>query len=286
MDFLKSAMPYAQLGFKVFPLRPGSKEAFTEHGVYDASGDPVQIEEWGREYPNANIAVGCGPESGICVVDIDKHHGGDETMKALIRRHGECPKGPLQRTPQGGFHQFFAYDKRVGNSVGVLGKGLDMKSKGGYVVLAPSVWDGHKRGVKVSDGGVYRWIRAPRGNHLPFMSGWMIKAVMPKPVPPFAKRQIDHSDASVAQVEKVLSFVSNHDYGVWIKIGMAIKAQFGDAGFNLWANWSSGNYSSFNVKECEAKWRSFKRKDGINIGSVFYEARKAGADLRADRSVR
>lgn len=284
MDFLKSAIPYVKLGFRLFPLKPGSKEAFTPNGVYDATMDIGQIEEWGQQYPTANLAVGCGPDSGICALDIDKHHGGVETLKALTRRHGELPKAPMQQTPHGGFHMFFAYDKRIGNSKGSktngLGPGLDVKSKGGYVVLAPSFWDGYKRGKEVlPGGGHYKLVRAPRGPHMPFMPGWMINILMPKSIPPFAKRQIDMGDATIAQVVQALKCVSNHDYSVWVKMGMAIKSEFDDTGYDVWLNWSSAGYSEFSEAECRKKWASFKRSQGVTIASVFYEARAAGADL-------
>lgn len=284
MDFLSAAKPYVRLGFKVLPLKPGSKEASTPNGVYDATDGITEIEKWGLQCPEANIAVGCGPDSGICVLDVDKQHGGINTLKELQHRYGDLPMAPMQRTPQGGFHMFFAYDKRIGNSVGSktngLGPGLDVKSKGGYVVLAPSYWDGYKRGkLELPGGGHYVWIKAPLGTHLPTIPGWMIDILMPKPLPPFTRRQIEMGDATIAQVVQALEWVSNHDYGVWIKMGMAVKSAFGDGGYDVWRNWSGAGYSEFSDAECQKKWASFKRTDGVNIGSVFYEARAAGADL-------
>ena len=216
----------------------------------------------------------------MCVVDIDKHHGGDITMRELIARYGDYPKGPLQQTPRGGHHAFFAYDKRITrNSNNLLGPGIDIKTTGGGIALAPSYWNGVTKGKKVFEGGHYEWIRAPRGNHLPMMPGWMIKLLMPKPVRSFAKKDIDRSDVNLVKTEQALNYVPNHDYAIWVRMGMALKAEFGDAGYDLWRNWSGAGYSEFDQAECEATWRSFKRTDGVGIGSLFYEARLAGADL-------
>lgn len=283
MDFLEQALIYCSMGFKIIPLKPMSKEAFTPHGVYDATDNLEQIKEWASQISSANMGLGCGPESGVCVLDVDKHHGGDKKLADLIKKNGDFPKCPMSLTPRGGNHLFFAYDKRVGNSVGSktsgLGIGLDVKSKGGYVVLPPSYWDGMTKGKKVCEGGEYRWVRAPRGNNLPMMPEWMITKLMPKPIPAFSQRQIDRSDASIEEIESALKFINNENYGTWVKIGMAIHSKFGDAGFDLWLNWSGNGYANFSVKECERKWRSFKRNTGVSIASVFYEARISGADL-------
>ena len=279
IDFLEQAFIYCGMGFKVIPLKPMSKEAFTPHGVYDATDDENTIGEWASATPTANIGFACGPEANATVVDVDRHHGGVETMAALVKRHGELPKCPMSQTPRGGYHLIFAHDKRVGCSTNVLGKGLDVKSKGGYIVLPPSEWDGFTKGKKVCDGGVYKWIRAPRGTSFPAMPDWMIKKLMPKPVARFNPKSWDKTDASLVDAAKALKYISNHDYGVWIDLGMAMKSGFGDAGFDLWDNWSCSGYTDHNSKECRAKWRSFKRNDGIQIGTLFYHARLAGADL-------
>ena len=86
MDFRKEASAYIALGFKVFPLRPWSKEPATGHGVYDATDDMAKIEQWAEEIPGANVAGACalateaGP--GSCVVTILPDRG-DRYFKPL-----------------------------------------------------------------------------------------------------------------------------------------------------------------------------------------------------------
>ncbi|GBF26616.1 hypothetical protein MnTg02_01657 [bacterium MnTg02] len=184
MNFFNAACLYVGLGWRVFPLRPGSKKTLKGIGVYDATDDEDIIAGWERQTPNANIAVACGPETEITVVDVDKHHGGIESLKALLKANGELPKMPMSQSPRGGFHMYFAYDKRVGNSTNRIGKGIDCKSKGGYVVLPPSWWDGTNGNKKELDGGGhYTWVRAPKGVHLPIMPGWLIRMAMPPAAP-------------------------------------------------------------------------------------------------------
>jgi len=283
MNFLQAANYYVARGFRVFPLKRGSKEPATKNGVHDATANMYVLEEYARKVPDANIAVGCGPDSGmtgLIVIDIDKHHGGVESFQALLSKHGALPGGPMSRTPQGGFHLFFRYDSGIGNSQNVLGRGIDVKSTGGYVVLPPSHWDGHKRGKKVAEGGSYQWQREPFSSYLPAMPSWMLTRLKPKPLPALVPKAWDRSNVDLIKIARALEFVSNHDYAMWIRVGMALKAQFGDAAFDLWNSWSASGYPDHDSRECQRKWASFKRTTGVSLGSIFHEARIGGADLK------
>ena len=286
MDFLQEAERYVRLGFKVFPLKPLSKVPLTEHGVLDATGDMDKLAHYVRNHPDANIAVGCGPnsgEDGITAVDVDKHNGGIDTLQALLKKNPALPRCPMARSPQGGFHLYLAHEAGIGNSQNVLGKGIDVKTKGGYLVLPPSQWDGYKlkmgQRVKVCDGGTYKWVRPPLGSNLPPMPHWMLQLLIPKPQPKFLRKAWDKSNLDLVQIDKVLKSISNHDYWTWTRIGMALKSEFGDAAFDVWCNWSS-EYAGFSEAECAKKWRSFKRTSGncVRLGTVIREALMGGAD--------
>ena len=72
-------------------------------------------------------------------------------------------------------------------------------------------------------------------------------------------------------------------YDDWIKVGMALKAAFGDAGRQLWDAWS-GTSTKFDKRSQEKHWRSFKR-DGIGLGSLFALAKQSGYQHgRVDRA--
>ncbi len=283
MNFLQAAEHYVARGFRVLPLKPGSKEPATNHGVHDAPDNMYVLSEYARKVPDANIAVGCGPDSGmtgLIVIDIDKHHGGVESFRALVRKHGALPGCPMSRTPQGGFHMYFRHAPQVGNSQNLLGKGIDVKSTGGYVVLPPSHWDGHKNGEKVAKGGSYQWEREPLSSYLPAMPSWMLARLKPKPLPTLVPKAWDRSNVDLVKIAKALEFVSNHDYATWLRVGMALKSQFGDAGFDLWDTWSASGYANHDSGECRRKWASFRRVTGVSLGSIFHEARAGGADLK------
>ena len=80
--------------------------------------------------------------------------------------------------------------------------------------------------------------------------------------------------AGPVEIERALSSIPAHDRETWIQCGMAIKAELGDAGFDIWDHWSR---SADNYRERDAcdVWKSFK-SDGISIASLFYYALRSG----------
>lgn len=83
---LEHALSYAARGWPVFPLHgivngactcgrrecgsPG-KLPLVRRGLYEATTDEQQIEEWWRRRRSANIGMALGAESGIAVIDVD-----------------------------------------------------------------------------------------------------------------------------------------------------------------------------------------------------------------------
>lgn len=76
-------------------------------------------------------------------------------------------------------------------------------------------------------------------------------------------------------VEQALSFIPADDRETWIKCGMAIKAELGDAGFDAWDRWSA-TADNYRARDAAASWRSFKASGGVNIGSLFHIAKQYG----------
>jgi putative DNA primase/helicase len=85
---LEAALPYAELGWAVFPVhsahngvctcRKGAacgatgKHPSTRHGVGDATTDPEKIKAWWNGWPDANIGVATGEASAIVVLCLEK----------------------------------------------------------------------------------------------------------------------------------------------------------------------------------------------------------------------
>lgn len=148
---LQAALFYAaSMKWPVFPLKPRGKEPLTKHGYKDATLDREQILAWWKKWPSANIGVPTG--IAFFVVDIDPRNGGDDSYELLIRKHGRLPDTLQQMTGGGGRHLLFAAPEGTTIGCGELAQGIDIKGKGGYIVVAPSIhpsgrayfWDGEK----------------------------------------------------------------------------------------------------------------------------------------------
>jgi putative DNA primase/helicase len=148
---LDAALEYAAQGWPVFPLAPGTKvpaipKAEGGRGFHDASTDPDQIRRWWKRWPQANIGLPTGTRSGVIVIDEDPRNGGD--ARAL-----NLPLTRICRTPHGGRHFYYRHPGAgilvPCDTTGKLGKGIDVRGDGGYVVLPPSV---------LREGGDYDWL--------------------------------------------------------------------------------------------------------------------------------
>ena len=90
-------------------------------------------------------------------------------------------------------------------------------------------------------------------------------------------------------IEAALAWLPNAelDYDSWMRVGMALKGALGDAGADLFADWSA--QAAKDVPATTAKaWASFK-PDRIGAGTIYHLAMERGwqpdIDLRLDGSV-
>jgi hypothetical protein len=185
MRFIDAARPLLDLGWAVFPLSPGSKmpaipKSKGGQGVLDASKDLDQIREWARRFPHANVGIACGAVSGITVIDFDPKGGSVETVRALKAAGRTFAPSVSVRTPSGGWHLYYKFVPWAMNSKSLLGKGIDVRTTGGYVVAPPSVLDG---------GGFYRWNIAPLGADIARMPIWAQQALKPREEAVFIRKE-------------------------------------------------------------------------------------------------
>lgn len=136
---LVAALEYAGAGWPVFPCRRYGKPPLTENGFYDASTDPEVIRYWWAKWPTANVAVATGAP-GPDVLDVDVKDGRDGlALFDRVRRTGLLRgAGAIVETPSGGLHVWFTGTDQGGGAVGGRAKPLELKARGGYVLLPPS----------------------------------------------------------------------------------------------------------------------------------------------------
>ncbi|WP_396268512.1 DUF927 domain-containing protein [Ideonella sp.] len=70
----------------------------------------------------------------------------------------------------------------------------------------------------------------------------------------------------------------------WVRLGMAVKAELSEAGFDLWDEWSKGgqNYTEASAREA---WRSIKAGGRVKVGTLFMVAKGHGFTFPADDGV-
>ena len=133
MTKVEHALALAARGFRVFPIKPGAKTPpLLNDWPNKATSDPETVKLYWLAVPDANIAIEC---SGLAAIDVDPKNGGDDSFGLLEVQHG-WPATFTVRTPSGGRHVYYKVSHAVGNSVGALAPGIDVRGTAGYC-LAP-----------------------------------------------------------------------------------------------------------------------------------------------------
>ena len=280
---LGRALALADAGFEVFPCREREmidpktgevvhkvKEPYTPHGFKDASRDPARIRAWWRQHPEALVGLPTGKLNGIAVLDLDRKDGKDGIM--MLEHLGIDAASPLTiATPSGGQHRFFCLPETAGKLssgadlfktlAGQDKTGIDIRGDGGYVI----VWGDIDPTALSSLPEWPQEIEAARKRDE-------------------TERQARHEQSSqtsrydgpadLGRIREALSHIQADDRETWRTIGMALKAELGDAGRALWDEWSRTS-AKFDTKDQAKVWRSFKGS-GVTIGSVFWTARQNG----------
>lgn len=152
--FLDAALGYAELGWRIVPLRERDKRPWLNAWQRNASRDPATIEGWWDEKPTSNVGVQLGAESGIIDIECDS----PEAEAALAILLGADPPVTPTFAASRGKHRLFKWrtdlpfaDKAVFKFEGVefrTGNG----AKGAQSVFPPSI---HPSGAE------YKWLVPP-----------------------------------------------------------------------------------------------------------------------------
>lgn len=92
----------------------------------------------------------------------------------------------------------------------------------------------------------------------------------PRPLMPMITRHDSQTRAEAAL--RMLGLNRADEYSDWLRVGMALHAELGDAGLYLWDQWSRQS-AKYQDGECERKWRSFSGS-GVGFGTVVAMARE------------
>jgi Bifunctional DNA primase/polymerase, N-terminal/Family of unknown function (DUF5906) len=176
MNRLDEALALAERGFHVFPCAPNGKLPVIKDYPNRATRDPEQIERWfrGNDYNIGISTTRFGDDQALVVVDVDNKKGkdGDAQLLALELEGHELPASLEQSTPSGGRHIIYVTEQPLKQGTNVLGAGLDIRSRGGYIVGPGSQIDGKQ----------YRQINGHA--HIVTAPGWLVDRLgfdLPRP---------------------------------------------------------------------------------------------------------
>lgn len=168
-ELLNAALFYAKLGLPVLPLhsptlRNGevrcscrdwkecnkqAKHPRTRFGHTEATTNERTIKDWWAKYPDANIGMLTGFQTGIFVLDIDLKYGGEQSLeylqedyKSLLKdKYNLLPATLTTFTGSGGRHLYFKFPpdlRDITGSTSEIGEGLDIRANGNYIIAPPS----------------------------------------------------------------------------------------------------------------------------------------------------
>ncbi|KAA2241157.1 DUF3987 domain-containing protein [Salinarimonas soli] len=162
---LDAALSYAGAGIPVFPVAL-DKTPLHKRGFHIAETEPSAVRALFGAPGAAGVGIPMGPLSGVWSLDIDREKidpttggvipAGEQTLAALVERHGSLPATIEQRTGGGGRQLLFKWSgERIRSRARDLGPGLDTRgvredgTPAGYIVVPPS---------RHLSGGFYTWL--------------------------------------------------------------------------------------------------------------------------------
>lgn len=174
-QLLAAALDFAARGWPVFPCHPQNKQPLLPRDRDPETGKPIkgtggvakatveadQIRAWWRKWPRAMIGLATGHHR-LFVLDFDPR--ADEStgevftldrLKADLEAQMGCalPSSLTSITQSGGVHVWLLWPDDGGAAItnrGNLPQHVDVRGKGGYVIVPPS---------EMANGRAYRWLR-------------------------------------------------------------------------------------------------------------------------------
>lgn len=187
-NMLPDALDYAARGWNIVPLHTpvnghctcGDKDCSsigkhprTRHGYKEATTDTDTIKLWFEMWPNANVGIATGSDTGIFTIDDDPRNGGMESFYEIVEKYGKFPETVESLTGGGGFHLWFKHPGfRVKNIK--LAQGIEIKGDGGLIVAPHSL---HKSGNHYD----FEVSSHPDDVEIALPPDWLIERLTPKP---------------------------------------------------------------------------------------------------------
>lgn len=260
------ALYLAALGFWVFRLQPNSKLPMDKGWQTQATRGVEEIEELWNSQPEANIGISTskfGKDKALVVIDEDNKGSkkGAETLFQLDFAGYEIPITFIQTTPTGGRHHVYVCEKplRQGGA-NILGNGLDVRSRGGYIVGSGSTL---LDGAYTSDDGKIQ--RAPQ---------WLLDKLSVAKVEPKKEVDVSRIDPDMARARAVAYLEdapiaeegSRNETAFRVICEIKDKGVDEDTALELIMEWNENNDPPMEAEEIEITVRSAYKTGQNPIG--------------------
>lgn len=212
-----------------------------------------------------------GEINGIIVIDIDNI----EDWERLLEEKGEKEPETLKvRSGNGGRHLYFKYEEELSTITSrskCFGEKyeIDVRTNGGCIIIPPSKYYNKNIEKEVK----YEYIEEKEICEMPnWMKGLLLnKKEIKKEVVEIVEDEEVKEEIEDEEVEKLCELLSKNraeDYNSWIEVGMCLKNINQDYKY-IWKKFSQKS-EKYNSKECDEKWKSFKKmREGLKLGSLL-----------------
>lgn len=139
MNIKDYAIQMASLNCPIIPLRPRDKRPLQKGWQDSATTNRETIEKYFNSINGIGINYGIVTGKGLLVIDIDSAEG-EKHLLDLQSKHGQLPETFRVKTGKGR-HLYFRFSETIElkNSAGKLGKNIDVRADGGFVVGPGSI---------------------------------------------------------------------------------------------------------------------------------------------------
>ena len=104
-----AALDYAERGWRVVPLHTRDKRPYPKGWQKAATDDPEVITGWFQQWPDANVGVALGEDSGIVDIECDDEQA-EKTLVDLF--DGDIPNTPTYLARRGK-HRLFKWNAAI-----------------------------------------------------------------------------------------------------------------------------------------------------------------------------
>ena len=187
--------------------------------------------------------------TGIDLDDVINDAGHYSPLAAELLNYGETY---AEISPSGAGVRLLALGK-VSNASKDDRAGIEVYGSGRYLTITGNQIEGAPNEIKPAPRTIARLCEAVAAS---------------KPNGSKSQSTANPRGDDVERIRDALRVIPADDREVWLRVGMGLKCELGDAGFGLWREWSMSSIK-FDEPDTRRVWLSLKPEGGVTIATVF-----------------